>query len=386
MDFDVIIVGAGLAGLALAVALKRSRLSVAVVESRPPVKLPPEVWDARIYAISPANQRFLADIGAWQHLQHERIEPVRKMAIFGDGGGELAFSAYDAGVSELAYMVESSNLQQELWETVRRLGNVSLFCPAQAMSLAISANQVRLGLADAQSLTGRLVVAADGAASWTRQAAGIEVTFRSYEQMAVVANFATEKPHRHVAYQWFRDDGILAYLPLPGNLISIVWSTSTEHAEALRQQDAPQFCDSVAQAAGYKLGKLALSTAPACFPLRFMRAPRMVAPRLALIGDAAHVIHPLSGHGINLGFQDAQQLAAILMAKPEHIDCGELAWLRRYERARKEEVLALQSTTDGLQKLFAGQSRPLALARNFGLSFTNHLPFIKDILIRYAMG
>lgn len=381
--FDIVIVGGGLAGLALAVALKRSRLSIAVIETKVPAW--PAGWDARIYAISPANARFLEQIGAWHHLDGSRIVPVRAMEIHGDAGGRLDFSAYDAGVGELAWIVEASAIQRELWETVRRQGNVTLFCPASPEALNID-GAAAVTLTDGRTVCGGLVVAADGADSWTRSAAGIQVSFKPYGHHGVVANFTTQRPHRDTAFQWFRDDGVLAYLPLPGNLVSIVWSTPAEHAEELLALPGEAFCSQVAEAGRGRLGALSLIGPPAAFPLRLMRAPRTVAPCLALLGDAAHTIHPLSGHGINLGFQDARVLAETLVTKPEHVDCGDPVWLRRYERARKEEVLALQSVTDGLHNLFAPSFRPLALLRNAGLSLTNHLPIVKDALVRYAMG
>ncbi len=384
MDFDVVIVGGGLAGLALAVALKKSRLSIAVVEGRVPVR-PPD-WDARIYAISPANARFLDEVGIWGHLDAARVTPVRTMEVYGDAGGRMDFSAYDAGVAELAWIVEASLIHGELWETARRQGNVTLFCPATPTALAIDSEAVALMLADGRRLSSHLVVAADGADSWTRAAAGIDVSFKQYGQHGVVANFRTEKPHREVACQWFRADGVLAYLPLPGNLMSMVWSTPAAHAAELLALSPEVFCDRVADAGARRLGALSLETPPAGFPLRLMRAPCMAAPRLALIGDAAHAIHPLSGHGINLGFQDARVLAETLATCPEYIDCGDLAWLRRFERARKEEVVALQSATDGLQRLFSRQDQPVTLLRNVGLNLTHRLPVVKDALVRYAMG
>jgi len=384
MNYDLIIVGGGLAGLALAVALRRTHLKIAVVEAKPPVQ--PAGWDARIYAISRTNVRFLESIGIWRHLDAARCQPVRKMAVAGDRGGALEFSAYDSGVAALAWIVESSLLQHELWETAKRQGNVELFCPAAPARLAIGDGEAVLELADRRTLTARLIVAADGADSWTRQAAGISVSFRPYEQKGVVANFSMALPHHATAFQWFRDDGVLAYLPLPGEMISIVWSTPNRHAEELLALDAAEFCERVAAAGNYQLGGLELVTPPAAFPLRLMRSPQTVAPRLALIGDAAHTIHPLSGHGINLGFQDAASLAAVLAACPAHVDCGDVQWLRRHERARREEVVALQSVTDGLQALFAARPAPLVGLRNFGLNLFNRLPVIKDALARYAMG
>jgi len=387
MDYDLIIVGGGLAGLSLAVALRRSRLRVAVVEAQPPVQ--PAGWDARIYAVSPANARFLDAAGIWRHLDAARIAPVRRMSVHGDRGGELEFSAYASGVGELAWIVEASLLQRELWETARRQGNVDLLCPAAPARLDIGDREAVLELADGRVLSARLIVAADGADSWTRAAAGIDVDFLPYRQMGVVANFATARPHHDTAWQWFRADGVLAWLPLPGNLISIVWSTTPAHAEELLALDAQELCARVAAAGDCRLGTLQPVTAPAAFPLRLMRAPRIVAPRLALIGDAAHTIHPLSGHGINLGFQDARSLADVLGACPPHIDCGDPQWLRRHERARKEEVLALQSVTHGLQRLFGApqaQLAPIAALRNFGMNLFDRLPVIKDALTRYAMG
>lgn len=384
MDYDLIIVGGGLAGLALAVGLRRSRLRIAVVEAHAPP--PPEGWDARIYAVSPANARYLEAIGIWQHLDKSRLTPVQRMAVRGDGDGALEFSAYGSGVGELAWIIESGLLQRELWETAKRQGNVDLLCPASPGALALGNDAATLELADGRTLTARLIVAADGADSWTRSAAGIAVDFQPYDQMGVVANFATERPHHQTAWQWFRPDGVLAYLPLPGNRVSIVWSTSTAHAQELLALDPAVFTERVAVAGHLQLGRLDLITPPAGFPLRLMRAAKTVFPRLALIGDAAHTIHPLSGHGINLGFQDAASLATTLAECPAHIDCGDLQWLRRHERARREEVVALQSLTHGLQRLFGAQPAPVAALRNLGMNFVDRLPVIKDALVRYAMG
>jgi ubiquinone biosynthesis UbiH/UbiF/VisC/COQ6 family hydroxylase len=384
MDFDIVIVGGGLAGLALAAALRRSSLSVALVEGKLPVFS--EGWDSRVYAISPSNARFLDTVGVWHHLDAARMEAVRAMEIYGDGGGRLDFTAYGSGVSELAWILESSLMQRELWETVKRQGNLRLLCPARPLTLAFGPDAAQLTLDDGCCLSARLIVAADGADSWTRAAAGIDVRFDPYDQLGVVANFLVEQPHRGTAFQWFRPDGILAWLPLPGNRISIVWSAPEEHGRELLALDHAALCTRVAEAGRMRLGALDLVTAPSGFPLRLMRAPRIVAPRLALIGDAAHTIHPLSGHGINLGFQDAQVLAAVLCDKPGHVDCGDLALLRSYERTRKEEVVTLQTVTDSLHDLFRPTEGALPGLRNFGLNLTNALPVVKDLLVRYALA
>lgn len=384
MDYDVIIVGGGLAGLALAVALGNSRMRVAVVEHQAPVR--PEGWDARVYAISPGNMRFLDEIGIWAKLDATRMTPVRKMWVAGDAGGHLEFSAYASGVGELAWIIESSLLQCELWNAASRQEMVDLLCPAVPVWLQRMEQEALLELDDRRRFSARLIVAADGAKSWTRTACGVEVGFMSYDQKGVVANFSVERPHRGTAFQWFRSDGILAWLPLPGDRISIVWSTPTAHAESLLALPADEFCARVAAAGEFRLGRLEMLTLPAAFPLRLMRAPQVVGERFALIGDAAHTIHPLSGHGINLGFQDARSLAEVLCACPPHLDCGSMQWLRRHERARCEEVVALQSLTHGLQRLFGAAPPPVALLRNLGMNFVDRLPVIKNALVRYAMA
>lgn len=384
MKVDIVIVGGGLAGLALAAALRGSRYSLAVIEGRTPQ--PPAGLDARIYAISPSNAEFLADIGIWRHLEMGRMQPVQRMEVFGDTSGQIGFSAYDSGVSELAWIAESSLLHQELWETVKRQANVQLLCPARPTALEVGEAAAALQLADGRTLVADLVVAADGADSWTRQALGVDVNFKHYEQLGVVANFACAEPHRGTAFQWFRPDGILAWLPLPDKRISMVWSTPKAHGEALCALPPAELCARVAAAGQERLGALELITPAQGFPLRLMRAPRMVGSRFALLGDAAHAIHPLSGHGINLGFQDARVLAETLGQLREFEHCGDLLALRPYERTRKEEVVALQTMTDGLQRLFAPQAAPLAWLRNTGLNLTDRLPVLRDALVRYALG
>ncbi len=385
MRFDILIVGAGLAGASLAAAFRGSRYRIALIEGRPPAPAP-SGWDSRIYAVSPAAQGFLQEIGAWQHLDAARLTPVYDMAIRGDAEGRLDFSSYDSGVGELAWIVESGLTQRELWETVKRQGNLALFCPAQPQQLQVRGDAVLVGLTSGETLEAKLVVGADGADSWVRAQAGLQADTLLYGEMGVVANFDCGKPHHNTAFQWFRPDGVLAWLPLPDNRISAVWSTPDAHARALLDLDEQAFCRRVAEAGGGRLGALRLVTPPAAFPLRLMRVPRIVAPRVALVGDAAHAIHPLSGHGINLGFLDARELAKTLLALPEFDDCGDERRLRRYERARAEEVALLQWTTHGLQRLFRPQHPALSVLRNLGLNLTDRLPVVRNVLVRYALG
>lgn len=383
-QFDLIIVGGGLAGASLALALRDTRLRIALVENQPPSR--PEGWDSRIYAISPANIDFLNSIGAWRHLDASRIAPIRSMEIVGDGGGKLGFSAYETGVPELGCILESSLMACEFWESAKRQGNLSLFCPARPEAIEFRHDAAVLRLADGMVLAAPLLVAADGRDSWVRESAGLSAVNTPYGEKGVVANFVTEKPHRNCAYQWFRDDGVLAYLPLPGNRISIVWSAPDALADDLCSLDPECFSDRVGEAGAWALGRLQLLAPAAAFPLRLMRVPQTVAPRLALVGDAAHGIHPLSGHGINLGFQDVSVLASQLSAAQPWQDIGDLRFLQRYQRARREETVLMQSATDGLRRLFRESSPGLRSLRNLGLNLTDGLPFIKNALVRYALG
>ena len=384
MKFDVLIVGAGLAGAALAAALRGSTLKIGIIEARPPSR--PAGWDPRIYAISPANVEFLSAIGIWQHLDTARMAPVYDMEIHGDAGGRLDFSAYDSGLRELAWIVESSLMQQELWETIKRQHNVTLICPASPAALAIDDSAAHLTLSDGRRTEARLIVAADGRDSWVRQAAGIGARNTPYGEKGVVANFRCEKPHRDTAFQWFRKDGVLAYLPLPEQHMSMVWSAPDALADELVALSPEALCAKVAEAGEHRLGALTPVTPAAAFPLRLMRVDSAVQPRLALIGDAAHAIHPLSGHGINLGYQDARALAGQLAALPTWRDPGELPVLRAYARARAEETALLQYTTHGLNRLFKPADPLLSGLRNFGLNLTNRLPVLRNALVRYAIA
>lgn len=383
-QFDLIIVGGGLAGASLAVALRNCRLQIALVESSVPK--PAVGWDARVYAVSPTNVSFLEAVGVWRHLSVDRLSPIRAMQIAGDAGGQIDFSAYETGVSELGWIVESSLMACELWESVKRQSNLTLFSPAKPESIEFLGSTVHLSLNDGQVLAGKLLVGADGRDSWVRRCAGLDSVVTPYGQHGVVANFSTEKQHRGVAYQWFRDDGILAFLPLPGNKISIVWSTPDDHAEALCSLPAEAFALRVAEAGANVLGKLEQITPPAAFPLRLIRVPQTVARRLVLVGDAAHGIHPLSGHGINLGFQDVQCLVSLLEEAQPWRDIGELPFLLRYQRARREETYLMQTATDRLHRLFCQKQPVVRSMRNVGLNVANKLPLLKNLLVRYALG
>lgn len=387
-QFDVVIVGGGLVGASMAAALADSRLQVALLEGRPPAALPQDAsWDARIYAISPGNQRFLRDIGAWQRMDGARVAPVRQMQVRGDRkGSQLLLDAADAAASELASILENRLLLDALWQGLAQQPNLHIVSPCRPTRIEWGDDNALIALDDGRTLACRLVIGADGANSWVRAQAGIEAKPDPYGQKGVVANFACERPHRGIARQWFFDDGILAWLPLPGNRISIVWSTFDAKADALVAFDADALCERVALAGANELGQLTPITPAAAFPLRLLRLPQTVKPRLALVGDAAHNVHPLAGQGVNLGFQDARLLAQMLCDLPLGADAGDYRLLRRYERGRKEDVLLMQLVTDSLQKLFNNSNPLLAGLRNLGLGLTDRIAPVKQLLIRHALG
>jgi len=385
MTFDALIIGGGLVGASLAAALKSSGLNMALVEAQPAAFFN-EGWDNRIYAISPGGAAFLTQCEAWQKLDMDRVQPVETMRVFGDDDTELDFSAYQLGEPELAFILENRLLQQVLWQGLQEQDNLTLFHPARCASLVWHEDAAHLQLEDGCTLKAKLVIGADGGNSWVRQQAGIVAPPTLYNQHGVVANFIVEKSHRATAFQWFQPDGILALLPLPQQMVSMVWSVSPEKSEVLLQLSHDELCAQVATASHHTLGALQLVTPPTAFPLRLLNLPQIVKPRLALVGDAAHNVHPLAGQGVNLGFRDARQLAQVLMQRDAQQDCGNLHLLRRYERARKEDVLSMLLTTDMLKKLFNNRNPLLRAARNLGLVATNRFAPLKKMLARHALN
>ncbi|MHB1083477.1 MAG: UbiH/UbiF family hydroxylase [Thiobacillus sp.] len=380
--YQVVIVGAGLVGAAAALALGRQGVRVALVERQPPI-VPDDIWDTRIYAISPASQRFLERLGAWQRMDAERIQPVFRMDVAGDTRGALRLDAYESGVSHLATIVENGRLQHALWDALLADGSVTVLCPNTIETIGWNAPHSRLTLTDGQVLEADLVVGADGATSHIRELAGLSATTSPYGQSGVVANFVSEIPHRGTAFQWFFDSDILAWLPLKGNRLSMVWSTQTAHANELLALDAAELTERV-QAAGHaRLGTLQALTPAAAFPLRLIRVDPIVAAGVALIGDAAHGVHPLAGQGVNLGLGDAETLAAVL-ARHRQAYCGDVRVLQRYARERAEPVQRMQALTHGLHHLFADERA--AWLRNTGMQFVNQLPPLKAALVREAMS
>ena len=389
-DVDIVIIGGGLVGTSLALALGKSGLKLALVEAKTaePLAVDAADWDSRIYAITPGNAEFLSRLGIWGGLDKSRISPIHSMQVWGDNTeNPLVFDAYAAGVAELGYIIESRLMQNALWEALKSRQEVEVICPARCASLQFNQHEASLTLEDGRKITSKLIVAADGSNSWVLAQAGVEVDAQPYHQLGVVANFETELPHDNIARQWFREDGILAWLPMPGRRISVVWSAFEAKANALLQLPVDAFCHAVAEAGNQALGTLRIITPAVGFPLVSKRNQSMIAPRLAMVGDAAHQIHPLAGQGMNLGLRDAQSLAEILLKEvaKHQLDVGNEVCLRRYARARKSDVAATGGMSDGLQKLFKNQNPLVGFLRNTGLRAVNHCPPIKRALMAQAL-
>jgi len=395
VKYDVAIIGAGLCGMSLALALAGAGRRVAVVDAREarlagrlPIDAP---FDTRIYAISPASADWLAQSRVWGSLDPARVAPVYDMQVFGDdarmSAAGLSLSAYRAGIAQLCTIVEEGELARGLGNAARFAPNLDILRPAAALRLCFEDAAAGVELADGRRVEADLIVGADGGGSWARVEAGIAVDTIDYGQTAIVANFDCAKPHRNRAAQWFRQEddgtsGILAYLPLPDDRISIVWAVAASRAARLMALDESAFARRVEEAGMHALGALSPAGSRAAFALRNQRARRLVAPRFALVGDAAHVLHPLAGQGLNLGFGDCAELFKRVTGAR---DCGDFAALRAYERARKAAIADMHALTHGLARLFASGHPLVRSLRNIGLNLVGRAPVLPQLLVRSAI-
>lgn len=389
MNVDVAIVGGGLVGGPLAVALADAGVSVALIDAGRAAESAKNVargYDQRVFALRPASRQFLEACGIWRHVDQARVTPVYRMLVTGDdGASRLTFDAYRSGIAELAVISENSVLQAAVRSALAERDFVTWLSGRRCEDVRWNDDAVRVSLDDGQTIQSQLIVAADGASSRVRELAGMEVRQSPYGHSAVVANFSASMAHDGTAWQWFRPDGVLALLPLPDQHVSMVWSTQQDHADELMRLDAGQLSARVTEASKGVAGALTCVGAAASFPLRLMRAASVVGPRLALVGDAAHNVHPLAGQGLNLGLGDAQLLvAAISRRGPDEV--GSAAVLARYRRSRAEETMAMAFATDGLHRLFQSTAPGVAWLRNTGLRLTERFTPLKSILVKHAAG
>lgn len=383
----ITILGGGPIGLAAALALA-DIANIRVIEAAqaiPPRLSADASIDVRVYALSPATRALLTRLDVWRRIRTARIAPVSAMHIHGDAApGELVLDDRQP----LAWIVEHAELVAALAEAVRERG-IEMMCGRQAAAWngpADVGGASRLRLADGSELVQDLIIGADGAQSWLRGAAGLAATEKSYASLGVVAHFTCAKPHQGVARQWFTGSSVLAWLPLPGHAISMVWSVAEAEGKRLLSLGRAELADTVAAAGQHALGGFAPLSPAAAFPLRQTLVPATVAPGLVLLGDAAHAIHPLAGQGANLGFGDVAALADVLTTRGPLQRAGALALLRRYERSRREDVAAMAVVTDQLKRLFEQSSQPLPSLRNAGLAWLDRQGWLKHAIIRRAAG
>ncbi|HBU8852716.1 FAD-dependent 2-octaprenylphenol hydroxylase [Citrobacter sp. Cs237] len=387
---DVAIVGGGMVGLAVACGLQGSGLRVAVLEQREPQPLAADAAPAlRVSAINAASEKLLSRLGVWSEIVSHRVSCYHGMEVWDkDSFGRITFDDKSMGYSHLGHIVENAVIHDALWQKARQSSDITLLAPAELQQVAWGENEAFLTLKDGTMLTARLVIGADGAHSWLRNKADIPLTFWDYRHHALVATIRTEEAHGAVARQVFHGDGILAFLPLSDpHLCSIVWSLSPEEAERMQQADEAAFNQALTIAFDNCLGLCRVESERQAFPLIGRYARQFAAHRLALVGDAAHTIHPLAGQGVNLGFMDAAELIEELKRlHRQGKDIGQYLYLRRYERSRKHSAALMLAGMQGFRELFAGENPAKKMLRDIGLKLADTLPGVKPQLIRQAMG
>lgn len=394
MQADLIIVGAGMVGSALALALKDSGLDILLIDGSPLSVKPFDaeaVFEPRVSALSAASQRILDRLGAWPGVVARRASPYGEMQVWdGTGTGAIHFSAASVHADVLGHIVENRVVQDALLEPLHDSG-IGLMPNARLEHLRHSGDDWLLTLVDGRQLRAPLVIAADGANSAVRRLAGCATREWDYLHHAIVTSVRCEQPHRRTAWQRFTDDGPLAFLPLDRqgdkHWCSIVWSVTPEEAERLMALDDTAFCSALGEAFEHRLGRVEHSDPRLCIPLRQRHAKRYVEPGLALIGDAAHTIHPLAGQGVNLGFLDAAVLAEVLLhahARGERLADEKV--LSRFERRRMPYNLGMMAAMEGFERLFQADPLPLRWLRNAGLRWVNQQPEAKALFVRQALG
>lgn len=387
---DIAIVGGGMVGLAVACGLQGSGLRVAVIEQAEPQPVDPaSAPQLRVSAINAASEKLLAKLGVWDDIVALRASRYHGMEVWDrDSFGRIAFDDQSLGFSHLGHIIENGVIHRALWQKAQQLKDVTLLAPAELQQVAWGENEVFLSLKDGNMLTAKLVVGADGANSWLRNKADIPMTSWDYRHHALVATIRTAEPHGGVARQAFHGEGILAFLPLSDpHLCSIVWSLSPQQAEQMQQAEAADFNQALNVAFDNRLGLCELESERRVFPLTGRYARQFAAHRLALVGDAAHTIHPLAGQGVNLGFMDAAELIhEVRRLHGQGKDFGQHLYLRRYERSRKHSAALMLAGMQGFRELFAGSNPAKKLLRDIGLKLADTLPGVKPQLIRQAMG
>jgi len=390
----IVIAGGGPVGLSVASLLglgpRAGDLDIRLFESREVPAWEPDRVDLRVYALSRASQIVLENLGAWSAVHAARAAPYRRMHVWqGECGarlGSLTFDSAEVGEPDLGHIVEDSLLRTRLTDVSYQAG-VELTFGVELTAVEVRDRSVEITTSEGETLSAAALIAADGSGSTVRKLLKLPISSVSYAQRALVTHVSTERPHGDTAWQRFLPSGPLAFLPLSDGRSSVVWSTGAEHAEALCELPDGEFQDALQEASGGVLGEIGATVERVSFPLRAAHARQYCCPRVALVGDAAHTIHPLAGQGMNLGLLDAAVLTEVLLrAQADGEDFGDLRVLRRYERQRKGDNLGMLLGLDALHRLFGISGSVVPSLRAIGLSTIDATPFAKAMLMRQALG
>jgi 2-octaprenylphenol hydroxylase len=376
-------------GLTVACALRRSPWDIAIVEASDEEEgAPDDTLDIRVSAVTRASERILKALGAWERMEWQRLTALRQMYVWdARGRGSIRFDSADIGEDRLGSIVENRVLQCALAERLSSSEHLTWYRPERLTALEVKDDRVEVTLDSGSTVHSRLVVGADGADSPVRLLAGVRTRGWRYPQHALVANVRTSESHRETAWQVFLASGPLAFLPLPDGYSAVVWSTTPEEAQRLQSLDPDAFLAELQVAFGVRLGRMLAVGPRATFPLRLLHALEYVRPRLALVGDAAHTIHPLAGQGVNLGLLDAAALAEVLLdSSGRGGDPGSFLPLRRYERWRKGDNLLMLAAMESFHRLFGASALPVRKLRNWGLLLVDGAGPVKDLIMRHASG
>lgn len=387
-DVDIVVVGAGAVGLAAALMAAQQGLRVAIVEAHAPVAWRADQPDLRVYALALDNQALLENLGVWPAIKARRAEPYAAMTVFDEvQGSPLRFSAGELGRSHLGHIVENNVLVETLWQALQTLKNVSMHCPDKIQAVSNQEDSVMLTLQSGLEISAGIAIGADGARSKVRDLIGIETSVHDYAQKGLVAFVKTELPHRHTAWQRFLSTGPLAFLPFGEQVCSIVWTLPDERADALLQAEAEAFCRALDSAFAGTLGKTALVSERAAFPLKRQLAKTMMQGRTLLLGDAAHAVHPLAGQGVNLGLRDVAALQAVFIAaQARKIDPLALNALQRWARQRFSDNAMAAYAFENINRVFSNDNFALSLLRGPLLGVGDKITPLKNAMARYAAG
>jgi 2-octaprenylphenol hydroxylase len=383
--YDILIVGGGMIGLAAAIALQKTGLQIAVLDTQPDTLATSTGYDLRVISINQATVDFFVEHQVWDSIHQQRVSPFEKMRVWADNS-ELSFAADELDQPELGFIVENRVIRHALWERAAQINTIDLLCPIQLKHVVIN-EQVQLET-DQGLLTANLIIGADGAHSWLREQLHFSLSSKNYGHAALVATVKTEKSHEQTAWQHFLPSGPLAFLPLTSTqLSSIVWSSDPEHINALKTMDAEQFNDELAQAFNQRLGTCEVISPRVSFPLHRQHLKNYVAPHVAFIGDAAHRIHPLAGQGANLGFMDAACLVRVIQtAIDKQQDFASLRTLQRYQRERKYYNQQMLLLMDFFKTIFAEQPPIITTLRNLAIDKLQNTQLLKRWLAEQATG